>query len=138
MFETYRLSTSVEKENVARKSVSFNSKEEYSVKEWSLILASLFVQYQNNNIHSAPPNPPPKSIFFYNRGEPYFEFNNFFEEAPIKINNWPWHSTEHYFQAMKFSNTDLQELVWNCKTPHGAFELARMHSYEIRKDWNWI
>jgi hypothetical protein len=44
------------------------------------------------------PYPPGSTICFYNRGEPYYEFTNFWM-APLWLDGADWPSTEHYFQV---------------------------------------
>lgn len=40
-------------------------------------------------------------IFFYVKGQPYYEFTNFYD-MPITINNITYPTSEHYFQSQKF------------------------------------
>ncbi len=43
-------------------------------------------------------------IYFYSKGEPYYEFSNFYMNEPIYIDDTYWNTVEHYYQAMKFKN----------------------------------
>eukprot|EP00731_Ephydatia_muelleri_P002188 Em0001g2188a len=78
-------------------------------------------------------------IFFYNRGEPYFEFTNF-AEYPIKIDGKTWPTTEHYFQAQKFVGTPYEEVVRTANSAREAFSLSRQPqaSQWLRKDWEQV
>lgn len=89
----------------------------------------------NMPIQTRPTAVPPHTINFYNRGEPYYEFTNFFERViPIEGKDWP--TSEHYFQAGKFPDRpDLQEKIRSLPTPRDAFQFARQYDHLKRKDW---
>ncbi|KAL5516951.1 hypothetical protein EMCRGX_G002410 [Ephydatia muelleri] len=78
-------------------------------------------------------------IFFYNRGEPYFEFTNF-AEYPIQLDGKTWRTTEHYFQAQKFVGTPYEEVVRTANSAREAFSLSRQPqaSQWLRKDWEQV
>ena len=63
-------------------------------------------------------------IRFYNRGEPYYEFTNFYP-TNVFIDGKYWLTTEHYFQAQKFVGTPYVEKIRNLPTPRDAFQLSR-------------
>ena len=64
-------------------------------------------------------------ILFYNRGEPYFEFTNFYEAA-IDVGGQRYRTSEHYFQSQKFPDRpDLQRRVRDALTCRAAFEMVR-------------
>jgi len=89
----------------------------------------------NMPIQTNPPAIPPHTINFYNRGEPFYEFTNFFERV-IPIDGKEWPTSEHYFQAGKFpNNPDLQEKIRLLPTPREAFQVARQHDHMKRPDW---
>ena len=45
-------------------------------------------------------------VMFYNRGQSYYEFTNFYEPpGGITIEGFNWPTTEHYFQAKKFNKS---------------------------------
>ena len=78
-------------------------------------------------------------IRFYNRGEPYYEFTNFYP-AVIKIDGKDWPSSEHYFQAQKFIGTPYVEYIRKLQSPRMAFEFTRdqnVHHW-ARYDWDKI
>lgn len=75
-----------------------------------------------------------KTINFYNKNEPYYEFTNFFP-CQIKLKGKTWPTTEHYFQAQKFAGTPLEEEVRLLATPREVFNFARNHKAEVRADW---
>lgn len=78
-------------------------------------------------------------IKFYTRGEPYYEFTNF-AETPIDLDGKKWATTEHYFQAQKFTDLKIQEDVRNAATARDAFDLANgrtgRYKTHIRANWD--
>ena len=52
----------------------------------------------------------PSVINFYSDRKDFGFMSNFFR-APVQIDKKIWPSTEHYFQAQKFENEDLQEMI---------------------------
>ena len=74
------------------------------------------------------------AIFFYNKGAPYYEFTNFYEKSVI-IDNKKWPTTEHYYQAQKFTDENLREQIRKLKTAREAFSFARANKQSVRADW---
>lgn len=75
----------------------------------------------------------PETILFYNKNQPYYEFTNFYEH-PVHIDGKNWPTTEHYFQAMKFSDIKEQEHIRTLRTPREVFDYAR--KAKIPTDWH--
>ncbi len=78
-----------------------------------------------------------KTIQFYKTKEPFGEFSNF-ASFPIQMDGKIWPTTEHYFQAQKFSDQGYQEKIRLEPSPMIAARLGRSRSYPIRTDWNAI
>ena len=58
------------------------------------------------------------TIYFYRESDAYGEFSNF-ARYPIVIHDVIWHTSEHYFQAMKFPHDpDYQEKIRTTKLCH--------------------
>lgn len=78
-------------------------------------------------------------VKFYNMGEPYYEFTNFYG-SPIKLDGKVWPTTEHYFQAQKFNDPAIQEEIRNKTSPRAVFDTANALSNKakIRSDWHTI
>lgn len=74
-------------------------------------------------------------IQFYSVGDDYGEFSNF-ADFPILLGKKKWPTTEHYFQAQKFSDPKDKEEVRKANTPHIAARLGRDRKKKIRKDWD--
>lgn len=82
------------------------------------------------------PNKP-GYIYFYNAGQPYYEFTNFYA-SPVTIDGKLWPTTEHYFQAQKYpSNVGLQERIRKAATPREAFNITREPGNDRFKVPNW-
>ena len=78
-------------------------------------------------------------IYFYNRGEPYYEFTNFYE-IMIHIDGNDWRTTEHYFQAQKFVGTPLVHTIRLMERSRDAFDKSRdpRYSHWRRSDWEEV
>ena len=84
------------------------------------------------------PSMPADTIWFYNRGEPYYEFTNF-AETPVVIDGKEWPTTEYYFQAQKFvSDKSVMEHIRRLPTPRHCFEESRRLESKKRKDWEQV
>ncbi|CAG8583825.1 14423_t:CDS:2, partial [Dentiscutata heterogama] len=97
--------------------------------------------------------PPPNTIWFYNRNEEYYEFTNFKEGFPINISmgeistNYrdfyevkSWSTSEHLFQAAKFkeSHPEIVEQIRKCRSPRDALNLARINQHLVDPNWQDI
>ena len=78
-------------------------------------------------------------IWFYRRGEPYFEFTNF-AEFPIVIDEVLYPTTEHYFQSQKLIGTPFFSHICQLPTARQAFEFPRQPHVSpwIRRDWQTV
>lgn len=75
-----------------------------------------------------------KVLDFYSRRKPYGEFSNF-ALFPITVDDKLWPTSEHYYQAHKYDNPELQEWVRAAKSPLEAAKRGRDKSKPKRKDW---
>lgn len=76
-------------------------------------------------------------IFFYKINEKYGFCSNFYKH-PIEIDGKIWPTTEHYFQACKFTNKAHKEKIRNASTPTQAKKLGNSREYKIRSDWEEV
>jgi len=83
-----------------------------------------------------PPVPATSDVNFYSRSNPYGEFSNF-ALFPIKLEKKRWPTSEHYYQAMKFKDKKLQELVRTTEDPGDAAHIGRTRG-PVRKDWHKV
>ncbi|MEM7794176.1 MAG: NADAR family protein [Cyanobacteria bacterium P01_C01_bin.118] len=80
------------------------------------------------------------TIYFYsNREEPYGCFSNFSKHGVLLDGRW-WPTTEHYFQAQKFIETDPDwaNKIGNVKTPKDAAVMGRNRKHPLRSDWEHV
>jgi N-glycosidase YbiA len=79
----------------------------------------------------------PGAIYFYESSKPFYELTNFYLE-PVVIGGIRWPTTEHYYQAQKFTSSALQKKVRDKVTAREAFNFAREHKNQVRSDWQQI
>lgn len=78
-------------------------------------------------------------ILFYRANEvPYGPFSNFDTKHPITLKGKVWPSTEHYFQAQKFVDTEHEEAVRLTSKPRDAAAMGRDRSLPLRPDWETV
>lgn len=85
-----------------------------------------------------PPDGPsqPRTIHFYRVNGPFGFLSNF-ARAPIMLNGRRWPTSEHYFQAQKFTGADEQERVRAAASPMEAARLGRSLG-GLRPDWDQV
>ncbi len=76
-------------------------------------------------------------ILFYKVSEAYGEFSNF-SPHPIQLKEKLWPTSEHYFQAHKFSGTEHEEAVRLAKSPMVAARMGRSRERPLRPDWESV
>ena len=79
-----------------------------------------------NNIHF---------IHFYEEYKPYGHFSNF-AACPIFLKGKLWPTTEHYYQAQKYAETDYEEVIRQAPSPMNSKELTRDPQHPPRADWD--
>ncbi|KAJ4461522.1 putative 6-deoxyerythronolide-B synthase EryA1 [Paratrimastix pyriformis] len=75
-------------------------------------------------------------IYFYRQEDAYGYFSNFWP-SPIFLGGKRWPTTEHYFQAMKFLDPEVQERIRECHTPGEAARMGR-RTRALRSDWESV
>ncbi len=76
-------------------------------------------------------------ILFYKPSEAYGEFSNFSRHS-IQLKEKLWPTSEHYFQAQKFSGTEHEEAVRIAKSPMVAARMGRSRERPLRPDWESV
>jgi hypothetical protein len=76
-------------------------------------------------------------ITFYKTRDPYGEFSNF-SRYPIILKGLFWPTTEHYFQAQKYSGTPHEEDVRQASKPSIAAQIGRDRARPLRPDWELV
>ncbi|MEC4983481.1 MAG: NADAR family protein [Oscillatoria sp. PMC 1068.18] len=80
------------------------------------------------------------TIYFYSsREQPYGCFSNFSRHG-FELDGYWWITSEHYFQAQKFLNTDPAwfEKIRTAKTPKEAAQMGRSREHPLRDDWERV
>jgi N-glycosidase YbiA len=77
------------------------------------------------------------TIGFYSTQGQYGCFSNFSRHS-FWLDEKQWQTSEHYFQAQKFLNTEYYDLVHKAKTPREAATHGRNRSFPLRQDWQEV
>jgi len=77
------------------------------------------------------------AIRFYGTKNEWGEFSNFFA-APFELDGHTWPTSEHYFQAMKFHDSEHRERIRSNASPMIAARLGRSRDVPIRSDWEEV
>jgi ribA/ribD-fused uncharacterized protein len=76
-------------------------------------------------------------IKFYETDKPYGCFSNF-SAHPVIIDGTRWPTTEHFFQAMKFTDQRDVDAVAAALTPFEAAQKGRDRTRSFRGDWDTV
>ncbi len=80
------------------------------------------------------------TIYFYTtHEEPYGCFSNFSPHG-FELEGYWWQTSEHYFQAQKFVETDPKwfDKIREVKTPKDAAKMGRDRTHPLRQDWEQV
>jgi ribA/ribD-fused uncharacterized protein len=77
------------------------------------------------------------TIHFFSKSETHRELSNF---APfgIDLDGERWPTTEHYYQAQKFTDLELQARIRQAQKPIIAKKLADKHHNKWRAEWDAV
>lgn len=76
-----------------------------------------------------------KMVLFY-EGK-WYMFSNFSAFA-IYWRGEDWMTTEHAYQAAKFTDETIQKQIRDVRSPHDAKVIARRNFEHVRKDWSLV
>jgi len=76
-------------------------------------------------------------IQFYSVADAFGEFSNF-APYPIRLDGQTWPTSEHYFQAQKFTDEACQQKIRGAESPMQAARLGRDRKQRLRHDWESI
>ena len=76
-------------------------------------------------------------IHFYRVSDEYGYFSNF-SRHPVRLRGKVWPTSEHYFQAQKFTETEQQETIRKVKSPMIAARMGRDRKKPLRADWEAV
>lgn len=71
-------------------------------------------------------------ILFYERE--YYMFSNF-SSFSVEYDGVFWMTSEHAYQAAKFTDSKIRKEIEDAKSSHDAFKIARGHSNDYKPDW---
>jgi len=77
------------------------------------------------------------TIYFYRTEDAYGCFSNF-AAYPIELKGKSWPTSEHYFQAQKFTGTEHEEMVRLEPSPMIAARMGRDRKKPLRPDWEAV
>ncbi|MBG2992233.1 NADAR family protein [Proteus mirabilis] len=77
-------------------------------------------------------------IKFYKTSDPFGEFSNFSKHGFIDEQNLFWPTVEHYFQAKKFLDENIQNNIRLLKSPMDAAIEGRDRDKPLRLDWEIV
>lgn len=75
------------------------------------------------------------NIRFYHSDQPWGEFSNFSRHS-VFLEGVSWRTVEHYYQAQKFSDKELQRAIRLSPTPTLSKALATEHRLKRMADWD--
>jgi N-glycosidase YbiA len=77
------------------------------------------------------------AIYFYRVDKPYGAFSNFAKYS-FEADGKYWPTSEHYFQAQKFSGTVHEEVIRQASSARHAAEIGRDPKLPLRSDWQVV
>jgi ribA/ribD-fused uncharacterized protein len=77
------------------------------------------------------------TIRFFSKSETHREFSNF-APFPIDLDGLRWPTTEHYYQAQKFTDDELKTKIRKAEKPIIAKNLADKYRDQMRADWDAV
>ena len=77
------------------------------------------------------------AIRFFSQSETHREFSNF-APFPIDLDGEHWSTTEHYYQAQKFTDPEMQSKIREAAKPIIAKNLADKYRGRMRPDWDAV
>ena len=73
-------------------------------------------------------------IWFYEPDNNYGYLSNF-SKSPFSFNGEKWKTSEHCYQASKFTSAAIRDRIRFAQTPEEAFKISRENNRHIRDDW---
>lgn len=77
------------------------------------------------------------TIYFYTPHQEFGEFSNF-AKFGVELEGFWWPTVEHFFQAQKFLNVELQQKIRNASNAKQAADLGRSRKFPLRNDWEEV
>jgi N-glycosidase YbiA len=86
---------------------------------------------------TSPSVGPDSPILFNGKTREVAGLSNMYQ-APFFLDGAAWRTTEHYYQASKFSDESIKEIIRRSETPLEALKLGRKSYPSFRRNWNAI
>ncbi|MEM9771678.1 MAG: NADAR family protein [Cyanobacteria bacterium P01_D01_bin.73] len=80
------------------------------------------------------------AIYFYKENQAYGCFSNFSPHR-VYLQGYSWPTSEHFYQAQKFVNSDdeaLVSIIRQASTPTEAAAIGRDPQNHVREDWEQV
>ncbi len=77
------------------------------------------------------------AIYFYKTNDEYGCFSNFAHYG-FELDGKYWMTSEHYFQAQKFRETEYEEIIRLLDNPMKVAEMGRSRKLPLRQDWERV
>jgi len=74
-------------------------------------------------------------VFFYEHE--FYVFSNF-SSFKLLWKGRDWMTSEHAYHSEKFDSEEVKELIFQTRSAHDAFTLAKEHREQYRADWHDI
>lgn len=81
--------------------------------------------------------PPSKNRYYLSRSDVNHPLSSY-SRSGFELDGAEWLSVEHYYQGMKFEDSELRELIRSTDHPEKAKKLAISNKASVRKDWPQI
>lgn len=77
------------------------------------------------------------AIYFYKQYGPLGYLATYSEHGFVK-NGIYWKTSEHYYQAQKFDDDKVRQMIINAETPKIASTIGRDKQFKLREDWEEV
>ncbi len=94
------------------------------------------IQPQGDHVHITNQNPPADNRILFYEGTRYM-FSNF-SSFRVQWRGVSWMTSEHAYQAAKFNDPEIIELIKNAPSAHDAKKIAHAHQDKIVSNWSEI
>lgn len=74
------------------------------------------------------------TIAFYDKEEPFYEFSPYYPK-PIAIDGVTFKTLQHYYQMLKFRDSDIQQKIRAAPTALRALKVGYTYREKVRRDW---
>ena len=74
-------------------------------------------------------------LYFYTKTMPFWGLSNF-SPPGVEVGGIYWPTVEHFFQAQKFAELEVQERIRQAATPKEARTLGQSRKFKLREGWD--